>query len=79
MKGDRGIVSLAFRADALLVGTKGSEILEVRSSERDANPQAAILQRGHSDGELWGLAVSPTKNQVATCGGDKTVRIWELE
>ena len=30
-------------------------------------------------GEVWGLAVSPNSNQFATCGGDKTIRIWGVD
>ena len=32
---------------------------------------------GHYDGEVWGAACHPKKTLFVTCGGDKTVRIWD--
>lgn len=34
------------------------------------------LVHGHSQGELWGLASCPTMELFATCGDDKSLRIW---
>ena len=58
----------------LLVGTRGSDIVEFDSSSNHK-----VLMRGHFDGELWGCAVHPTKQQFASCGGDKTIRIWTVD
>ena len=33
--------------------------------------------KGHFDGEVWGAAPHPSKTQFVTCGGDKTVRVWD--
>ena len=35
--------------------------------------------KGHYDGQLTGLAVSKVDNKFVTCGGDKTVRIWDAD
>ena len=35
--------------------------------------------KGHYDGQLTGLAVSKVDNKFVTCGGDKTVRIWDVK
>lgn len=56
-----------------MVGTRGSEILEIKNW-RDIES----LMTGHFDGELWGLAIHPFHPLCATCGGDKTIRIWDI-
>ena len=56
----------------MLIGTRGSEIYEIKSED-----DYTCLLQGHYDGELWGLAVNPTNSQYVTCGGDKTIRIWD--
>ncbi len=69
----------------LLVATKGSEIYEISNppaSEeeevpKDINDGAIIV--GHSSDQLWGLAAHPVKNEIATCGDDKKVSLWDLE
>lgn len=69
-----GIVSLDARPDGstLLVGTRGGEIWEVGK-----NGKGDMLLQGHYDGELWGCAASPNEHKYVTCGGDKTIRVWD--
>ena len=31
------------------------------------------------EGELWGLAVHPTRQVIVTASDDGTVRLWDLE
>ena len=33
--------------------------------------------QGHYDGEVWGCAASPKEYKFVSCGGDKTVRLWD--
>lgn len=33
--------------------------------------------QGHYDGEVWGCAASPKEHKFVSCGGDKTVRLWD--
>lgn len=60
-------------AGAYLIGTAGSEIVRVQQKKH------SVLVTGHSSGELWGLCASPNSDRFATCGGDKTLRIWTAE
>lgn len=55
----------------LLIGTRGAEIYEYE------NGKFTCLMKGHFDGEVWGAASHPNKDQFVTCGGDKTVRVWD--
>ena len=43
-------------------------------------PSSSLLEEipAHS-GAVWGLAVSPDKRGVVSCGADHTVRFWEFE
>ncbi len=34
---------------------------------------------GHSEGELWGLAVHPKSHDFVTASCDKTIRSWSFE
>lgn len=68
-----GIRSLDLKHDGtILVATRGSEIYEITSDKK-----SNLILQGHFDGALWGLAVNPITTKFATCGGDKTVRIWD--
>jgi len=55
----------------MLVGTKGGEIYEF------IKKKPTLLMQGHFTGSLYGLAVHPTKPLFITCGGDKTIRMWD--
>lgn len=59
--------------DKMLVGTRGSEILEIDTN----NLSNSVLIRAHNKGELWGLAIHPNREHYATAGDDNTVRIWD--
>lgn len=55
----------------MLVGTQGSEIIEVSPRNR-SNPSVYI--QGHAEGELWALAVHPNKQVFATGSDDSSLR-----
>lgn len=71
-----GICSLDVNSRGqLLIGTQGGELfLQTKQFE---NSFRCILQ-GHYDGEVWGLATHPSKKQMVTSGGDKTIRVWDV-
>jgi len=67
-----GVRSLDYNPDTkcVLVGTRGSQIIECNRTTGSGK----VLLNGHYEGtkqaELWGCAVSPTDQEVATCGAD---------
>jgi len=59
----------------ILVGTKGSEIYEIAKDSK----RTVLLNEGHCAHELWGLSMHPKDPDLfATCGDDKTVRVWSI-
>ena len=60
----------------MLVGTRGGEIVEINLNTKKLKRS---IMKSHYDQELWGLTVNPkNSNQIATGGGDKTLRIWDI-
>ena len=82
--------SVSWAGEQILVGTKDSEIFEISVRERDKPKLLIQVRRrpvsleymrylgsfpkGHSEGELWGLAAHHTKNVFVTASDDQTVR-----
>jgi microtubule-associated protein-like 6 len=60
---------------AVLVGTRGGEIIEFST----ANPKPQVLMRSHFEGELWGLAPHPTRAEFVTVGQDSVLAIWDIK
>jgi microtubule-associated protein-like 6 len=59
----------------ILVATSGGEIYEI--SAKSGN--TCLVHESHYSGELWGLCTHPTNPDLfATCGDDKTIRIWSI-
>jgi len=70
-----GIRSIDINANGdMLFGTRGSEIFV---QEKGAKNWNSILH-GHYDGEVWGCAASPKSYNFVSCGGDKTIRMWDV-
>uniref|UniRef100_A0A8C6PPX7 EMAP like 5 n=1 Tax=Nothobranchius furzeri TaxID=105023 RepID=A0A8C6PPX7_NOTFU len=67
--------SVCWRGDHILVGTQDSEIFEVVVHDRN---KPFLIMQGHCEGELWALAVHPTKPLAMTGSDDRSVRIWSL-
>ena len=57
----------------MLIGTRGGDLLEIKDLQ-----EFNVLGNSHYDGELWGLTMHPSAPFCATCGGDKTIRTWDL-
>lgn len=69
------INSVCIKSDCkfLLIGTKGSDIFEFNLTTNGV----IFHNQGHYKGELWGLAVHPSRDCFATAGDDGTVRLWD--
>jgi len=72
---------------ALMCGTLGGEIIEIKLSSGGGNPiqlspdtsSGSVIMYSHFRGELWGLAMHPTDNDlIATVGDDSTLRLWSV-
>uniref|UniRef100_H2YU32 Uncharacterized protein n=1 Tax=Ciona savignyi TaxID=51511 RepID=H2YU32_CIOSA len=55
----------------IVIGTKNSEILEI-----DKSGPITIIMQGHGEGEAWGLAFHPSKEECASVSNDRTLRTW---
>ncbi|XP_070984031.1 echinoderm microtubule-associated protein-like 5 [Oncorhynchus clarkii lewisi] len=73
--GGLSVRSVCWRGDHILVGTQDSEIFEVVVHDRT---KPFLIMQGHCEGELWALAVHPTKPLAMTGSDDRSVRIWSL-
>ncbi|KAL7992619.1 hypothetical protein Chor_016875 [Crotalus horridus] len=73
--GGLSVRSVCWRGDHILVGTQDSEIFEIVVHERN---KPFLIMQGHCEGELWALAVHPTKPLAVTGSDDRSVRIWSL-
>ena len=66
--------------DSLLVGTQGADVFEVKdpfaAQIDDGDEGLEAVTRGHSDGELWGLAVAADGKHFVTAGEDNTLCLW---
>ncbi|KAI4568505.1 hypothetical protein MJT46_008303 [Ovis ammon polii x Ovis aries] len=63
--------SVCWRGDHILVGTQDGEIFEIVVHERN---KPFLIMQGHCEGELWALAVHPTKPLAVTGSDDRSVR-----
>lgn len=61
----------------LLVGSADSEMFELSMKDGTNVHRSAIL-KGHSSGELWGLAMHPERKECVTVGDDCKLMVWDL-
>lgn len=68
--------SLHNHESKVLIGSESSEVFEFDLNTYELN----CVVKGHGEGELWALAVSPINaNIFATASDDRTVRVWDAK
>lgn len=58
-----------------LIGTVGAQIFTFDPSKK----LTSLVTQGHYGEELWAACAAPTGHKFVTGGGDKTVRIWDID
>jgi microtubule-associated protein-like 6 len=73
VKGRPGDVTVSIKR--ILASTSSGEIYEVAGKSGGIT----LVHESHYSGELWGLCANPSDPDVfATCGDDRTVRVWSI-
>lgn len=77
-----GVKSLDFKNnDIILCGTYGSQIVEANLSTHkvlvSGHYKDKNLRKWHY-AEVWGCATHPSKQIFASAGGDRRVRLWDM-
>lgn len=76
---DSAVISVQMLKNRILVGTRGSDIFESRMPANPSeNHTLTRIAYGHSGGEITCLAAHPSRDEFATCGTDRTLRIWSI-
>lgn len=66
--------AIDMRNDVILCGNRDGSIMEISS-----NGNKSVLMESHCDGEVWGLAISKTEEQIfVTVGDDNFVKVWDM-
>mmetsp|Transcript_28773 Transcript_28773/g.28462 ORF Transcript_28773/g.28462 Transcript_28773/m.28462 type:complete len:257 (+) Transcript_28773:867-1637(+) len=61
--------------NTVLAGTRDGTIAEYQAGGN----RRTVLMESHCDGEIWGLALSPTNvNIVVTVGDDNAIKVWNM-
>lgn len=61
----------------MLVGIKGGDIMEINLKSQT---YVKTYMKSHSEAELWGVTINPTNsNEIASGGGDRTLRVWDIK
>jgi WD40 repeat protein len=77
----RGIKSISVDKDArkVVAGTTGGEIFEMELATcTDVNNGKGPLITGHFRDQLHAMDTHPIRQECATAGDDKTLRVWDL-
>lgn len=76
---DSAVVSVQLLQDCILVGTRGGDILEVKMPVTTADTHTITrIAWSHCDKGIKCLIGHPTRDEFATCGDDKTFRLWSI-
>ena len=59
----------------ILVGTKRSQVFEID----EKTSAVSNVVEGHSEGELWGMAVHPSKEIFCTVSYDGQLKVWDVK
>lgn len=69
-------VCMSMDGSSILFGTMGAEIYEI-SAVDGSDLRGGAVTSGHSYGNLWAIATHPKRNEFASVGDDRCLRIWD--
>ena len=74
------VSSVHISDEDLLIGTMGAQVyqcLDWAHNEHEGEGDLDLITQGHSDGELWALALSPDNKTYCTVGEDNMLAVWD--
>jgi WD40 repeat protein/Ca2+-binding EF-hand superfamily protein len=76
---DSAVISVEYCGSSFLVGTRGGDIFEAKLPVGPQDPYSlSRVAWSHCGQSINGLAAHPTRDEFATVGSDKTLRVWNI-